>query len=503
MASKVEPHREWAGRPVAIIRTIGQRRVVLDVSDAAMRHGIKPGMTAAEARALHGQLFCFDDEPAIDRRALEALGRWLTRFTPVVSCEWADDDDNDDPPAALWLDLTGCEPLFGSVTRIVNSIAQALRRFNISASMAVAPTVGSAWAFASTTRSSPLIISSDELLTAVRSLPVMSLRLTDEIIRRLHDVGLMTIGEVLALPRELLPARFGLLLSKRIAQLTGELPEPLVGLVYDPPVAASHRFDIAIDQPEQIAIVFEKLLDVVLRDLIRRGHGVRTLQLMLKPDRGWGRPMVSREITLSRPHRHRKTLLELIGRQMERIDCEHGFIAFRLAVSVHEPIIETQSDFCEGQSNAEQMEFELLLQRLRARLGDDAVIRPQLLESYIPERAWRPAKEDEAIHTASVQAPPRPMTLFPTPIEILVTCEPSDDRTGRPRQFTWKDQVHRLIHIVGPERISCEWWRGGRYTRDYFDVEDDAGRRFWIFRAWRLVLPDQLTIRWFLHGRFD
>lgn len=500
---RLRRHPDWHRRAAAIIRTISQRRVVVDASDLAIRHGVKLGMTAAEARALHGRLFCFDDEPALDRRALEALGRWLTRFTPIVSCAWAEDDDADYPPAALWLDLTGCERLFGGVSRIVESIESALRRFNISASIAVAPTVGGAWAFASTARRSPTIVEADQLLRAIQPLPIRALRLNDGVLRRLRDVGLTSVGEVMALPRASLPARFGSLLSKRLDQLTGELPEPLAALVYDPPVTASHRFDAPIDSPEQITIVFAQLLDAILPDLARRGHGVRSMRLTLTPDRGWGRSIVRHEIDLSRPHRHRKTLLELIGRRIERIDCEHGFVAFQLDVPIHERVTETQANFCEGPSDAERMEFELLLQRLRGRLGDEAVIRPQLVESYLPERAWRPASDAESTQAGAAHADSRPLTLFPTPAEIAVVSEPSNDRTGRPRQFTWRGGVHRLAHVIGPERIGGEWWRGHRHTRDYFDVVDEAGLRFWIFRVLHAQSPGHIVARWFLHGRFD
>ena len=489
-----------------ILRTVGQRRVVVDASDAAIRHGIRPGMTAAEARALHGQLFCFDEELAVDRRALEALGRWMTRFTPVVSCERAGNGEsyNADPPTALWLDLTGCDRLFGGIASIADAIVIALNRFDIPASLAVAPTVGSAWALASTTRQSPLVVEADALTCAVRPLPITALRLNDNVLRDLRDLGLVTIGDVLALPRALLPARFGPLLSKRLDQLTAELPEPLVGLVYDPPVTASHRLDAPIVSPEQIGLVFEQLLDAVLSDLARRGRGVRSMRLTLAPDRGWGKPIVRREIALARPHRHRKTLLELLARQIERIDCEHGFVTFCLDVPIHEAVTEVQGDFFEGKSRAEAFEFDLLLQRLRARLGDEAVIRPRLVESHLPERAWRPLNDDhESPAFILATTSPRPLTLFAAPIEIAIVCEPSDDRTGRPRQFTHRREVYRLTQTVGPERVGCEWWRGHRHTRDYFDVEADTGQRFWIFRVLHIRPPDDVAARWFLHGRFD
>ena len=158
------------------------------------------------------------------------------------------------------------------------------------------------------------------------------------------------------------------------------------------------------------------------------------------------------------------------------------------------------------QSMEEELELDRLLQRLRVRLGEAAVIRPTLVESYLPERAWKPASDEcTVIVTAPIftTIPPRPLTLFPMPIEIRVISEPSDDRTGRPRQFTWQGKVHRLIHTVGPERIAGEWWRGHRHTRDYYDAEDEGGQRFWMFRVVSAHSDETVGTRWFLQGRFE
>jgi protein ImuB len=70
---------------------------------------------------------------------------------------------------------------------------------------------------------------------------------------------------------------------------------------------------------------------------------------------------------------------------------------------------------------------------------------------------------------------------------------PSDDREGRPVMFSHEGQVHRVAHAVGPERIAGQWWDGHDKTRDYFDVQDEQGRRFWVFRVAE-------TGKWYLHG---
>ncbi len=73
---------------------------------------------------------------------------------------------------------------------------------------------------------------------------------------------------------------------------------------------------------------------------------------------------------------------------------------------------------------------------------------------------------------------------------------PSDDSEGRPVMFSHEGRVHRAVHTVGPERIAGQWWDGHDKTRDYYDVQDETGRRFWVFRVAQ-------TGKWYLHGVFE
>jgi protein ImuB len=89
-----------------------------------------------------------------------------------------------------------------------------------------------------------------------------------------------------------------------------------------------------------------------------------------------------------------------------------------------------------------------------------------------------------------------PLHLLNRPEQIGVIVSPSHDCQGRPVSFTWRGRVHRLVHSTGPQRIAGQWWQGHRKTRDYFDVENDAGERFWIFRVME-------TRKWYVHGEFE
>jgi protein ImuB len=82
------------------------------------------------------------------------------------------------------------------------------------------------------------------------------------------------------------------------------------------------------------------------------------------------------------------------------------------------------------------------------------------------------------------------------PCEVRVMVRPSHDRDGAPVAFTLEGETRRIVHAVGPERIGGAWWTGNDKTRDYFEVEDEAGRRWWLFRVLQ-------SSRWYLHGRFE
>jgi protein ImuB len=511
--------------PLVLIRTVANRQLVVAASEETIAFGIRVGMTLTEAKALCPNLTHEDHDPSRDAKSLEALARWMMRFTPVVSLPGASFDvrcsafdvrrsssiqnanaehrtsnaEHRTPEApdghAIYLDVTGCERVFGGLHNIVRKVMDALTRMRVSAGVAVAPTPGAAWAIASFGQSGK-IVPQEHLVAELTSLPVAALRLSDDILQSLHHLGLETIGHVMNLPRNTLPARFGPTLLMRLDQALGQFVEPLVPLRHFTPVEAAMEFDGVVESLEAIWIVFKELLRPIVADLLKRGCGARQLEVEFR--RAYT-PKVTKTILLSRPSRSAVNLFDLLRCAMETLECDIEFIGVTIRVPHFERISEDQSSYTEDES-AGQAELDHLVARLCAKLGETAMVQPQLLESHIPERAFtwhgrlghawagRPCHVEELpIH--------RPLQLLPEPVEIGVTVNPFDAYDGSPVQFRHGRDVHRLIHAVGPERIAGEWWRAHRRTRDYFDVEDADGKRFWVFRV-------NETNRWFLHGTF-
>ena len=206
---------------------------------------------------------------------------------------------------------------------------------------------------------------------------------------------------------------------------------------------------------------------------------------------------------------------------------DEGFSGLRICVPLCERLTDEQIALLEHEQYAGQIELDRLIERLRVRLGNEAIVQPESVEAYVPENAWR---EEDAktrgrgdaerkgkrsdIYVPSFSASPRPrvfasplprvpasfplrpLHLLPLPTELRVMVTPSEDAEGYPAAFTHQGLVRPVAHCVGPERIAGRWWDGNDKTRDYFDVADPTGRRFWIFRVGE-------TGRWYLHGTFE
>jgi protein ImuB len=143
-----------------------------------------------------------------------------------------------------------------------------------------------------------------------------------------------------------------------------------------------------------------------------------------------------------------------------------------------------------------------LVDRLAGRLGPASIRRLAPVASHVPERAQGAGDPLVAPRTAWPGTRARPIRLLAPPEPIETTAPVPDDP---PVLFRWRRLLHRVIRADGPERIGAEWWREAGAPdpgaiRDYYRVEDEEGRRFWLYRA-GLYRPG-LAPFWFLHGIF-
>jgi protein ImuB len=452
------------------------------------------GDLIADARAKADELQVRVADPAADDAALRRLALWATRYTPAVA-PWGEENGAD----GFFLDVTGAAHLFGGEEMLLADLSVRLNRFGLPARLAVAETAGTAWALSHFHVSPAVVLPAGREAAALAPLPIAALRLAPETRTTLRQLGFKRVGALSGLPRAPLAARFETELLRRLDQAMGHAAEPLRFIV-PPPVYHSLRYLVEpVVTQDAIVAVVRRLMKDLLHALVRDGVGARTLRLTLYRVDG---EVTVLDIGLTLPTRDAAHVARLIDLKLERIaetvDVDFGFEAFGLAVTTAERMVPEQTELTVSDADHPDC-CAALIDSLGQRLGPRSVRRLKPLASHIPERA-------EALAPAAYEAPAWPAAneACPRPLLLLAEAEPADVIAlipdGPPQRFRWRGAMHDVLRAQGPERIAGEWWRSGAPTRDYYLVEDKAGRRFWLYREglWR----DTATPRWFVQGLF-
>lgn len=476
--------------PFSLFYREGGRELLFAVDPAGEAAGLAPGMTLSEARALCPSLRSEPHAPAADAAVLARLADWAEGFTPWVALEMLHELGGG---AGLWLDVTGCVHLFGGEAALLRALLSGCRRLGHGARAGLADTPGTAWAVArhGCDGRRPLwFVAPGEQRRALAPLPVAALRLPAEKVELLARFGLTRIADLLALPPATLAARLGPEAGARLRQALGEVGEAISPRRPQPPQEVRLAFGEPIAAAEDLARAVERLLGQLCQCLEKAGQGARRLRLSLFRADGSRQDL---GFAISRASRDKAQLARLFAQQREKLEPGFGVDALVLAAEVVEPLSALQITLDDGrEADAGGDELAALVDRLAVRLGAGSVGRQVPRESHLPERAvdcrpalplpraagWRPT-------------PPRPLRLLarPEPVEALALLPDHP-----PAQFRWRRRLHRIARAEGPERLSPEWWRGESMDeRDYFRVEDEDGRRFWLYRH---------AGRWFLQGLF-
>ncbi|MCC2689969.1 MAG: imuB [Rhizobiaceae bacterium] len=498
--------------PLATVAAVhgGQRLAAVD--GEAERRGLRPGMPLADARAVVPDVRIVPIDPDADRAMLEKLCAACERYTPwaAIDPQGARPNKSSHAPtgdgAGLWLDVTGCTHLFGGEEALLADIAARFARAGFRTRAALAATPGAAWALARYGGTDQFRAPPGEERALLKALPVAALRLDAQLVEGLDRMGLRQIGDLVHLARAPLARRFGRVVLDRIDQLFGDLEEP-ISPRQAPPVHVVRRvFAEPIGKVEDIELALAELLPTLCADLESHGQGVRTLDYVLhRVDNS--REVV--EVGTSRPVRDAGHLARLFREKLAEVDPGFGVEVVVLAARVVAPLTPAQATL-DAEADTDSLEHTgaaRLVDRLTNRLGHTNVTRLTAVESHLPERACheRPAmtnKPNKMSWNQPDRRPQRPIKLLGQPLPIDVLASVPD---GPPASFQWRRQSHRVVNAEGPERIAPEWWVNegrqlSRDVRDYYRIEDEDGRRYWVYRE-GLFLPGFLP-RWYLHGFF-
>jgi protein ImuB len=454
--------------PLVTAARQGARRVVMAVDDAASRHGLKPGMTVADAQTLVPGLTVAEADPEGDRVALAGLAAWaMRRYSPIVS---------PDPPDGILIDSTGCDHLFGGEHAMLADMYARLSRGGIAARAAVAGTPGAAYAVARVLADPIRIVAQGDTEQALRPLPVAALRLPQEVVAGLFDLGFKQIGQILDAPCSALAVRFGPIVGQKLAWALGTTPEliaphlpenlPQRRLVFAEPLAS----------PTSLERAARDLAHQIAADLERRAIGARCLDLLFERV---DNSIQAIRVGLAQASRDPHHFMRLLRGRLETIDPGFGIDAASLVTAHVEPLPSQQ--LATGLSGITRAsDISELVDRLTSLPSVRQVLRLAPVESDLPHRSVQRLQALAPPAQQTWPAWPRPTRLIDPP-ELIMAIPPD-----APDVFVWRGRAHRICKCDGPERIHGEWWQAPREetaTKDYYRVEDETGAQFWIVRS--------------------
>jgi protein ImuB len=448
--------RRPTDEPLVLVDGPVNARTIVSANETARAAGLHVGQRLSAAQALLSQ---FETIP-YDRESVE---RWL-RFLAAVAYRYSSEVSL--LPHAIVLEVSKSMGLFGPWPRLESMLRADFTDLGFRHRMAAAPTAHAAHVL-TTVSDGQAVLNVDALRDVLQRVPIAKSRLPANAIATLPSMGIRTLGQVLALPRDGLRRRFGAELLASLDRLTGDLPSGLE--LYRPPDTFDLRIELLHEVENQSALIFpvRRMVDDLAAYLAGRDGGVQRFLLRLEHREG---RFTDVPVGLLASERDGALLFEFARGRLEHVTLPEPVLALRLIARDLPAFVPAGRDlFDERPANA--LPIEQLRERLRARLGDGAVYRLGSTQDPRPERAQREAAHDEV----PIEPCPRPTWLLRRPVPL---------RGGEP------------IILAGPERLETGWWDGGEVCRDYYVIETSLGQEAWAFCA-----PDEQT-GWMIHGWF-
>src|SRR5438067_10479913 len=391
--------------PFATVTATGGRCLLAAINPAATKAGLAPGMPLADALSFLPGLVTAPADPAADSAALTRLAEWCGRYSPWTAPDLQTGGDDN----GVKIEITGSSHLWGGETALAADLARRLALQGIAHRIAIAGTLGAAWALAryAAADAQPALPAPQDERAALAPLPVEALRLDPLTVQGLRRVGLRQVGELYPMPRDALARRFGDAVARRLDQIFGDLPEPLSPLSETPSRRVRLSFAEPIADPADLARAIDRLVEDLAARLAR--EGIRPARPAPGFHRVDGRVEHIR-IGTARPSRDARHLAKLFAAKLDTVDPGLGIEDMILAVFAVEKLPPEQTEFVSGHSKTAAHDIAALLDRLGNRLGLDAITRIEPRASHIPERASICVSVERQKNAASPPSPP-PMGL--------------------------------------------------------------------------------------------
>lgn len=428
-----------------------EQRAQVHLADAvAAACGVRAGQRLAAAQALAPALTIHRRDRLAERQALERLANWAYGYTSRVCLEGQD---------ALLLELAASSRLFGGDEALQERLQADLQSLGFSAQFGYGATPAAARLRAEVARRDP---ARSGAIYPLAPIALAESALDNRIVATLQSTGVRTLGELAKLPRAGVARRFGQATLDYLGRLRGELPEALE--LYRPPDSYHAWLELpaSCSSTEALAFPLKRMLGDLCAVLAARDGGVQHFMLRFALEsarrsselRSTIGDICRLEVGLIEASRDPEHLYMLTRARLERMRFPAAVLGIHLEVARLPSFVPRFQDLFDESDN-QATGLAPLIERLSARLGDQAMLRPVWIADHRPERAsrWRPQAEGGPLIRPPEGTPPgsmRPLSLLAEPLPI---------------------DVDAVVLISSAERIESGWWDDGDVRRDYYLAE--------------------------------
>lgn len=480
---------ELKGFPAVVVEEDKPLGLVLWANEAARRCRVLPGMRYAAALSLVRELRAgVVDEESI-AAGVSSLHERLCRFTPDV-------EPSKDEPGVFWLNASGLDPLYPSLLGWAERVREDLASAGFFSTVVVGFSRFGSWAVAKGRPGYGVMKTPEGERRMAAAVPLDRLRLAPKVRDHLARLGVTSVGQLVRLPSAGLRRRFGPEVHRVHQMASGQREEPLIPHRPPPPARAELLLDFAVTDSERLLFFVKPRLDEVLRALSSRGQALAglTLRLLTERDAAGERQELSESVRPAKPTLEARLLMNLLHLRLTALELKTGVLELSLEAEGVPATLEQVRLFEEalapGRKRRDLAAGDRALARVRARYGDDAVVRARLKEGHLPEASFAfEAMTRLCAPRPSERAGPRGLVrrLFSRP-------EPLPPRPRHePDGWMLRGLEHgSVVRVSGPYVISGGWWRSWQ-QREYHFAETEAGAVLWVYY-------DRRRRRWFLQG---
>lgn len=453
---------------------VSEQSRVLCANSGALDAGVKPGQSVATATALIAGLRVIARDGGKEAISLNQLANWCYQFSPMVSLR---------PPDRLLLEVQGSLRLFNGLAQLQTQINSSLEKMGFTVCQGLGHTPKAAELLARSDTNSPITdIESAAYRRILEQTPLAYLDLPDKQLALLQDMGLTRLGELLALPQHAIGKRFGHEFLRYLQQVNGERPDPQPPISPKPDFRSELFYIEGIPDKQGLLFPIKRLLTEFCEFLRSRQLYCQTFCWHFAELR---HPPQLLELNLSQAQSALPAFLEITRIKLDTLPLGSTLHSIVLSATDFVAASPISRSLLEPAQNPRSCPPELLLDKLSARLGRQALQGIGVRQEHIPELACYaapccPQQTDRVLPQISMAL--RPFWLLPQPEPVR----------QRQQQLFWRG---RLTLLRGPERIDSHWWQDPPIQRDYFVARHEQGALYWVFRN----VTDR---QWFIHGLF-